>query len=142
MATPFQERSPCHTASYPNLRSACAGKAAGSALSSCRLTTSGLVLPSQANRLSSRLLMLLMLKVATFTRELFADFPFLASDRTLPWQLEGRLVLPSTSCGNLSLNAKYLAPGRFQRRRSARSRCVRSRRLRIWDLRFNGCTAM
>ena len=44
------------------------GKAACSAFSSCRLTTSGSALANQANKLASRLLMLLMLKVATLTK--------------------------------------------------------------------------
>src|SRR5579864_8059047 len=70
MATPFQERSPCQTASYPRLRRASTGKAPCSALSSWRLTTSGSALDNQARRLSSRLLMLLMLKVATLTKSL------------------------------------------------------------------------
>src|SRR5689334_1090583 len=70
MATPFQERSPCQTASYPRVRRAFAGKAPCSALSSCRQTTSGSALLNQAKRLSSRLLMLLMLKVATLTKSL------------------------------------------------------------------------
>src|SRR5580698_84205 len=68
MATPFQERSPCQTASYPRVRRAFTGKASCSALSSWRLTTSGSAFANQARRLSSRLLMLLMLKVATFTQ--------------------------------------------------------------------------
>src|SRR5689334_7837917 len=72
MATPFHERSPCQTASYPRLRRASTGNAPGSALSSCRLTTSGSALANQERRLSSRLLMLLMLKVATFNRPLSA----------------------------------------------------------------------
>jgi hypothetical protein len=42
-----------------------------SALSSWRLTTSGSALANQASRLSSRLLMLLMLNVATLTSSLF-----------------------------------------------------------------------
>src|SRR6267143_3572219 len=46
------------------------GKASCSALSSWRLTTSGSALDNQARRLSSRLLMLLMLKVATLTKSL------------------------------------------------------------------------
>src|SRR5580698_2030611 len=71
MATPFQERSPCQTASYPRVRRAFTGKASCSALSSWRLTTSGSAFASQARRLSSRLLMLLMLKVATFSGSLF-----------------------------------------------------------------------
>src|SRR5882757_6148342 len=70
MATPFKERSPCQTASYPRVRRAFTGKAACSALSSWRLTTSGSAFANQARRLSSRLLMLLMLKVATFTKPL------------------------------------------------------------------------
>src|SRR5258708_5822229 len=70
MATPFQERSPCQTASYPRVRRAFTGKAPCSALSSWRLTTSGSALANQAKRLSSRLLMLLMLKVATLTESL------------------------------------------------------------------------
>ena len=44
------------------------GKALCSALSSWRLTTSGSALDNQARRLSSRLLMLLMLQVATLTK--------------------------------------------------------------------------
>src|SRR5215475_3300519 len=68
MATPFQERSPCQTASYPTVRRAFTGKASCSALSSWRLTTSGSAFANQAKRLSSRLLMLLMLKVATLTK--------------------------------------------------------------------------
>src|SRR5580693_5725456 len=68
MATPFQDRSPCQTASYPRVRRAFAGKAPCSALSSWRQTTSGSALANQAKRLSSRLLMLLMLKVATLTK--------------------------------------------------------------------------
>src|SRR5882672_7805815 len=68
MATPFQERSPCQTASYPRVRRAFTGKAPCSTLSSWRLTTSGSVLANQAKRLSSRLLMLLMLKVAILTK--------------------------------------------------------------------------
>src|SRR5438309_12121760 len=68
MATPFQERSPCQTASYPIARRAFTGKAPCSALSSWRLTTSGSALANQAKRLSSRLLMLLMLKVAILTK--------------------------------------------------------------------------
>src|SRR5215469_6399740 len=71
MATPFQERSPSQTASYPSFRRAFSGKAPDSALSSCKLTTSGLALASQPRRLSNLLLMLLMLKVATFTRSPF-----------------------------------------------------------------------
>src|SRR2546429_8663770 len=70
MATPFHERSPCQTASYPRVRRAFTGKAPCSALSSWRLTTSGSALANQAKRLSSRLLMLLMLKVATLTKSL------------------------------------------------------------------------
>jgi hypothetical protein len=46
------------------------GKAPCSALSSWRLTTSGSAFANQAKRLSSRLLMLLMLKVATLTKSL------------------------------------------------------------------------
>src|SRR6266851_681290 len=75
MATPFQERSPCQTASYPRVRRAFTGKAPCSALSSWRLTTSGSALANQAKRLSSRLLMLLMLKVATFTKSLSVPVP-------------------------------------------------------------------
>src|SRR5882724_2226642 len=67
IATPFQERSPSQTASYPWFRSACAGNAPCSALSSWRQTTSGLALASQAKRFSSLLLMSLMLNVAIFT---------------------------------------------------------------------------
>jgi hypothetical protein len=67
IATPFQERSPCQTASYPIARRAFTGKAPCSALSSWRLTTSGSALINQAKRLSSRLLMLLILKVAILT---------------------------------------------------------------------------
>src|SRR6202453_1819774 len=74
MATPFQERSPCQTASYPRVRRGFTGKACCSALSSWRLTTSGSAFANQARRLSSRLLMLLMLKVATFSR--FLSFPW------------------------------------------------------------------
>src|ERR1035438_9774008 len=70
MATPFHEHSPCQTASYPRVRRAFTGKASCSALSSWRLTTSGSALANQAKRLSSRLLMLLMLKVATLTKSL------------------------------------------------------------------------
>ena len=66
MATPFQEGSPCQTASYPRARRAFTGKAPCSVLSSWRLTTSGSAFANQARRLSSRLLMLLMLKVASF----------------------------------------------------------------------------
>src|SRR5277367_285032 len=72
MATPFHERSPCQTASYPTVRRAFTGKAPCSALSSWRLTTSGSAFANQARRLSSRLLMLLMLKVATFSGSLSA----------------------------------------------------------------------
>src|SRR5689334_18524054 len=70
MATPFQERSPCQTASYPRVRRAFTGKVSCSALSSWRLTTSGSAFANQAKRLSSRLLMLLMLNVATLTKSL------------------------------------------------------------------------
>src|ERR1700692_2794291 len=70
MDTPFQERSPCQTASYPRVRRAFTGKASCSALSSWRLTTSGSAFANQAKRLSSRLLILLMLKVAPFTKSL------------------------------------------------------------------------
>src|SRR5437588_11902800 len=70
MATPFQERSPCQTASYPRVRRAFTGKASCSVLSSWRLTTSGSAFANQARRLSGRLLMFLMLKVATFTEPL------------------------------------------------------------------------
>src|ERR1700677_3891855 len=70
MATPFQECSPCQTASYPRVRRAFTGKAPCSALSSWRLTTSGSAFANQVKRLSSRLLMLLMLKVATLTKSL------------------------------------------------------------------------
>src|SRR5262249_7386739 len=73
IATPFQERSPCHTASYPRRRRAPMGNAPCSALSSWRLTTSGSDLVNQARRLSSRLLMLLMLKVETFTKSLAVE---------------------------------------------------------------------
>jgi hypothetical protein len=67
IATPFQERSPCQTASKPSARRAFLGNAPCSALSSCKHTTFGWALASQARRLSSRLLMSLMLKVAIFT---------------------------------------------------------------------------
>ena len=77
MATPFQERSPCQTASYPRVRRAFTGKAPCSALSSWRLTTSGSALASQARRLFSRLLTLLMLKVATLTKFLSVPVPLL-----------------------------------------------------------------
>src|SRR5882757_830673 len=70
MATPFQERSPNQTASYPRVRRAFTGKAPCSVLSSWRLTTSGSALANQDKRLSSRLLMLLMLKVAILTKSL------------------------------------------------------------------------
>src|SRR5271168_124771 len=70
MATPFHERSPCQTASYPRVRRAFTGNASCSALSSWRLTTSGSAFANHARRLSSRLLMLLMLKVATFSGSL------------------------------------------------------------------------
>ena len=70
MATPFQERSPYQTASYLRVRRAFTGKASCSALSSWRLTTSGSAFAHQARRLSSRLLMLLMLKVASFNKSL------------------------------------------------------------------------
>ena len=43
MATPFQERSPCQTASYPRVRRAFTGNAPCSALSYWRLTTSGFI---------------------------------------------------------------------------------------------------
>src|ERR1700738_1158997 len=75
MATPFQERSPCQTASYPRVRRAFTGKAPCSALSSCRLTTSGSALANQDKRLFSRLLMLLMLKVAILTKSLSIPVP-------------------------------------------------------------------
>src|ERR1700730_12614950 len=80
MATPFQERSPCQTASYPAVRRAFTGKAPCSALSSWRLTTSGSDLANQAKRLSSRLLMLLMLKVATLTKSLSVPVAVGSSD--------------------------------------------------------------
>src|SRR5580692_11724491 len=83
MATPFHDRSPCQTASYPRARSAFTGNAPCSALSSWRLTTSGSAFASHASRLSSRLLMLLMLKVATFTKSLSAAH-LLTSTETLP----------------------------------------------------------
>src|SRR5438477_6435735 len=72
MATPFQERSPCQTASYPRSRRTHMGNAPCSALSSWRLTTSGSAFANQATRLSRRLLISLMLKVATFTKSLAA----------------------------------------------------------------------
>jgi hypothetical protein len=68
IATPFQDRCPCQTASYPAVRRAFPGNSPCSALSSWRLTTSGSVLANQERRLSSRLLMLLMLNVATLNR--------------------------------------------------------------------------
>src|SRR5581483_2903376 len=67
MATPFQERSPCQTASYPRLRRASTGNVPCSAFSSWRQATSGSALANHAKRLSSRLLMSLILNVATFT---------------------------------------------------------------------------
>ena len=54
----------------PETPKALTGKASCSALSSWRLTTSGSAFANQARRLSSRLLMLLMLKVATLTKPL------------------------------------------------------------------------
>src|ERR1700690_2425250 len=72
MATPFQERSPCQTASYPRVRRAFTGKACCSALSSWRLTTSGSAFANQAKRLSSRLLISLTLNVATLPKPLSA----------------------------------------------------------------------
>src|SRR6266851_1394087 len=89
MATPFQERSPCQTASYPRVRRAFTGKAPCSALSSWRLTTSGSALANQARRLSSRLLMLLMLKVATFTKSLSVPVLLGAPKREQPSSLFG-----------------------------------------------------
>src|SRR5580700_868239 len=84
MATPFQERSPCQTASYPRVRRAFTGKASCSALRSWRLTTSGSAFANQAKRLSSRLLMLLMLKVATFTKSLFCAIGGIATTSGFP----------------------------------------------------------
>src|SRR5258707_15060589 len=84
MATPFQERSPCQTASYPRVRRAFTGKAPCSALSSWRLNTSGSALANQAKRLSSRLLMLLMLKVATLTKSLSVPGPLDAPPKEQP----------------------------------------------------------
>ena len=85
MATPFQERSPCQTASYPRARRAFTGNASCSALSSWRLTTSGSAFANQARRLSSRLLMLLMLKVATFSGSLSVVQRSLS---TSPWRMD------------------------------------------------------
>src|SRR5215472_2048227 len=84
MATPFQERSPCQTASYPRDRRAFTGKASCSALSSWRLTTSGAAFVNQARRLSRRLLILLMLKVATLTESLSAQGASLCSQKEPP----------------------------------------------------------
>src|ERR1022692_616848 len=67
MATPFQERSPRHTASYPRARRESTGNVSCAAFSSWRQTTSGATWSSQANGFSRRLLMLLILKVAIFT---------------------------------------------------------------------------
>src|ERR1700721_635783 len=83
MAPAFPCPPPCQTASYPRVRRAFTGKAPCSALSSWRLTTSGSAFASHASRLSSRLLMLLMLKVATFTKSLSAAH-LLTSPETLP----------------------------------------------------------
>jgi hypothetical protein len=71
IATPFQVFSPRQTASYPARRIAAIGNAASADLSSCRQTASGEAARSQASRLASRLLTLLMLKVAIFRRHLF-----------------------------------------------------------------------
>jgi len=63
------------------------GKASCSALSSWRLTTSGSALDNQARRLSSRLLMLLMLKVATLTKSLSVPVLLGASQKEQPSSL-------------------------------------------------------
>src|SRR5437764_776794 len=102
MATPFQERSPCQTASYPRLRSASTGNAPCSALSSWRQTTSGPALANHSKRLSNRLLMSLILNVATFTSPAYRierivcpnnfqrnqpTIPFCEINRSLPVQI-------------------------------------------------------
>ncbi len=105
MATPFQERSPCQTASYPRVRRAFTGKAPCSALSSWRLTTSGSALANQAKRLSSRLLMLLMLKVATLTESLCVPAPLGAPPkRSNEFVIPAGIILPVE--GNGKLRAK------------------------------------
>ena len=67
MATPFQLRWPCHTAPYPAASMSAVGKSPSSHFSSCRHTTSGRSSSNQFSRLASRLLTLLMLKVAIRT---------------------------------------------------------------------------
>ena len=57
-------------AEYVDASIAASGKAPASAFSSCRQTTSGSAASSHASRFASRLLILLMLKVAIFTRAL------------------------------------------------------------------------
>jgi len=65
--TPFRN-APLPDCFVPESSKGIQGKAPCSALSSWRLTTSGSALANQAKRLSSRLLMLLTLKVATLTK--------------------------------------------------------------------------
>src|ERR1700680_679864 len=102
MATPFQERSPCHTASYPRVRRAFTGKAPCSALSSWRLTTSGSALANQAKRLLSRLLMLLTLKVATLTKSLYVLAPLGAPPKgAIEFIVPAGTILPVERNGKL-----------------------------------------
>src|ERR1700686_2355337 len=104
MATPFQERSPCQTASYPTDRRARMGNAPGSALSSWRLPTSGSALANQAKRLLSRLLMLLTLKVATLTKSLYVLHLWVRPQREQPSLLfQLALFYPWKEMGNPEL---------------------------------------
>ncbi len=124
MATPFQERSPCQTASYPRVRRAFTGKASCSALSSWRLTTSGSAFANQARRLSSRLLMLLMLKVATFSGSPFPTLEVPALNGL--YILETRfLEVPRDAlpldCATLVVTSAETRPGAFRSSSHARS---------------------
>jgi hypothetical protein len=85
----------CQTASYPRVRKAFTGNAPCSALSSWRLTTSGLALANQAKRLLSPLLMLLMLKVATFNKSLSVLYLWARLPRTNRVLYSGWSFLPA-----------------------------------------------
>src|SRR5882724_163438 len=136
MATPFQERSPCQTASYPTVRRASAGKAPCSALSSWRLTTSGSALANQPKRLSSRLLMLLMLKVATFTKFLSAPVPVGPSDHHLCEDTATARPSRSGDFIRMQYSSKVAKRGLFQQRSSTVSKTGTSSR-RVARVRYN-----
>ncbi len=95
MATPFQERSPCQTASYPRVRRAFTGKASCSALSSWRLTTSGSAFGQPSQEVVEPLIDVVNVEGGDFQRVPFCPCAFwVSSKRTNEFVVQARIIVP------------------------------------------------